>query len=143
MHLRTPLPGGVRIRAPKPAAFKGLCCLLHRALDAGNPWSLLASYTLGNLLEHSAVRSPPSGSWAANHVRLVIVIVFASLAGPILLGLAVCCCARCRRRAREGRLGRRLPAWLLPTPSPQRQRRPRSPLDLRTKYCGACSLLGD
>ncbi|BDA45042.1 probable disintegrin and metalloproteinase with thrombospondin motifs at N-terminal half [Coccomyxa sp. Obi] len=78
--------------------------------------------------------SPASGSWAANHVRLVIGIVFASLAGAILLGLAVCCCARCRRRAREGRLGRRLPAWLLPTPSPQR--RPRSPLNLRTKYCG-------
>jgi len=83
----------------------------------------------------SASSPAASGSWAAAHLRLVIGIVLAALAALIVAGLAVCCCARCRRRAREGRLGSRLPAWLLPTPSPQR--RPASPLNLRNKYFGA------
>lgn len=86
-----------------------------------------------------SARSPAAaGSWPAMHLRLVIGIVLSSLAGLIISGLAVCCCMRCRRRAREGRLGSRLPAWLLPTPSPQR--RQGSPLNLRNKYFGARNL---
>lgn len=79
-----------------------------------------------------SVRSSASGSWAANHLSLVIGIVLASLAAAVLAGLGVCCCVRCRRRAHAGRPGYRLPDCLAPTPSPQR--RPGSPVGLRKQY---------
>ena len=78
------------------------------------------------------MRSSASGSWAANHLSLVIGIVLASLAAAVLAGLGICCCVRCRRRAHAGRPGYRLPDCLVPTPSPQR--RPGSPVGLRKQY---------